>query len=142
MNANNPQSWVLPAEVLVSIATLLEPTHRGVARHVSRDWRVAVRAVAEAGEGDGMVDNSSFRLRASSLCGSLDLVQWGRGGQGCPWPLNKWMEKAAGEVNVPRGEAAILPRASPYRLLSTVLLLMPSIGFDVCCRYYAYYRLT
>jgi hypothetical protein len=123
MNANNPLLWVLPAEVLVSIATLLEPTHRGVVRHVSRDWRAAVRAVAEAGEGDGLVDNSSFRLRASSLCGSLDLVQWGRGAQGCPWSLYQWMKKAAGEVNVPREllnkettdtevrEAAILSRA-------------------------------
>ena len=102
MNVDNPQSWVLPAEVLVSIATLLEPTHRGVVRHVSRDWRAAVRAVAEAGEGDGLVDTSSFRLRASSLCGSLDLVKWGRGAQGCPWSLEQWMRKAAGEVNVPR----------------------------------------
>jgi hypothetical protein len=121
MNVNNPQLWVLPAEVLVSIATLLEPTHRGVVRHVSRDWRAAVRAVAEAGEGDGLVDTSRFRLRASSLCGSLDLVKWGRGAQGCAWSLEQWMEKAAGEVNVPREllnkgadtavrEAAVLPR--------------------------------
>jgi hypothetical protein len=72
-----------------------------VVRHVSRDWRAAVRAVAEAGEGDGLVDTSSFRLCASSLCGSLDLVKWGRGAQGCPWSLKQWMEKAAGEVNVP-----------------------------------------
>jgi len=72
-----------------------------VVRHVSRDWRAAVRAVAEAGEGDGLADNSSFRLCASSLCGSLDLVQWGRGAQGCAWCLSFWMKKAAGEVNVP-----------------------------------------
>jgi hypothetical protein len=102
MNADNPQSWVLSADVLVSIATLLEPTHRGVVRHVSRDWRAAVLAVAEAGEGDGLVDNNSFRVRASSLCGSLDLVQWGRGAQGCPWTLKQSMKKAACEVNVPR----------------------------------------
>ena len=101
MNADNPQSWVLPAEVLVSIATLLEPTHRGVVRHVSRDCRVAARAVAEAGEGDGLAKKRSFRLRASSLCGSLDLVKWGRGAQGCLWSLKQWMEKAAGEMNVP-----------------------------------------
>jgi hypothetical protein len=73
-----------------------------VVRHVSREWRAAVRAVAEAGEGDvdDLVDNSSFRLRASSLCGSLDLVKWGRGAQGCPWSLEDWMEMAAGEVNI------------------------------------------
>jgi hypothetical protein len=130
MNADNTQSWVLPAGILVSIAALLESTHRGVVRHVSRDWRVAVRAVAEAGEGDGLVDNSNFRMRASSLCGSLDLVQWGTGAQGCPWSLKQWMEKATGEVNVPREllnkgtgtvepwEAAILPPAReelPYK---------------------------
>jgi hypothetical protein len=107
MNANDPKPWVLPAEVLVSVVTLLEPTHRGVVKHVSRDWRVAVRAVAEAREGDGLIDISSFRLRASSLCESLDLVKWGRGTQGCPWSLNQWMEKAAGEVHMPIRELVV-----------------------------------
>jgi hypothetical protein len=106
VNANKRQSWVLPAEVLVSIATLLEPTHRGVARHVSHDWRFAVRAVAVVGEGDGLDGIGRCRLLASSLCGSFDLVKWERGGQGCPWSLKrvekrKWMEKAADQVNIP-----------------------------------------
>jgi hypothetical protein len=97
MNANNRRSCALPAEVLVSIVTGLEPTHRGVVRNGSRDWRVAVRGVAEAGEGDGLADNSSFRLRASSLCDSLNLVKWAMETQDRPWTPQQWMEKAAGE---------------------------------------------
>jgi hypothetical protein len=99
--------WAISGEVLETLVALLDPSQRGVVRHVSREFRDAVRAVSEAGAGQrrdvGLADSGSFQLYASALCGSLDLVKWARETQGCPWSLDQWMEKAAGEAKGPRG---------------------------------------
>jgi hypothetical protein len=95
----DPQPRSLPCEVLEKVAALLDPTSRGVARHVNREFRVAVRVVREAeGEDEGGVDRG-HRMRASALCRSLDLAQWSRA-QGCSWSLEQWMAKAAGDGRV------------------------------------------
>jgi hypothetical protein len=97
------QPWALPVEVLESLVAQLEPSQRGVVRHVSRGFRAAVRAVAEAGaghprRGGGLPVSGSFQLHASSLCGSLDILKWASETQECPWSLQHWMDTAAGEV--------------------------------------------
>jgi hypothetical protein len=98
---DNSKPWELPGEVLETIVSLLVPTHRRVTRHVSRDFRAAVVAVEEAGGGPpglGLPGRGSFRLHASSLCASLDLMKWAREQPSCPWSPEEWMAKAAGEV--------------------------------------------
>jgi hypothetical protein len=91
MEAEEEQARRLPVEILEMIAARLEATPRGVLRHVSLEFRAAVRAVCAAEDAkDGLA------FKASWLARDLDLLLWARA-QGCPWTLKQWMEKSAGE---------------------------------------------
>jgi hypothetical protein len=98
MHTFNAPPWDLPVEVLETLVAQLSPTSRGLARHVSREFRVAVRAVEEADDPVGGKSRAkrNSRMEATCLCRSSDLVRWAWA-QACPWSLRVWLEKAAGE---------------------------------------------
>jgi hypothetical protein len=128
MNIDNALPEGFPSDVLETIAALLEPTHRGVLRHVTPECSAAVRAVCAAEDApDGQLPGTvSCVLSASCLVRSLDLVLWARA-QGCPWTLKQWMEKSAGEGLI-----------SPKVLNMTSLVFMLQI-IHICKLFIIYY---
>jgi hypothetical protein len=76
----------LPDSILETVAELLDPTSRGVAKHVSRGMKAALDSTTPD-------DNE---MSAEQLCNSVQLVGWASS-QRCPWTPDDFLLVAAGE---------------------------------------------